>query len=295
MKEFLIELELDPEKNYTPKEIKKQWMKLAQIHHPDKGGSEEKFKKVTHAYMMLTDPAYKFQEDLKSSSTSKRELDIRFTMPITFEEAFFGVRFNINYGFAKINSIGNRISEKATDPLSVDTVPMVTVTLPVNIPMGSFFGGEMGFKGKGMVKITDNGEECGDALIMVQVLPHAKFRWDEQRNAITSNEQIPLDIMLKGGTYEVLTMMGMKTLKIRPGTPPDSKIGIKGAGFGGGDHIVTVSFKYPSKEELKSDAWKDFGIKWDEEEAMANNDSEVERLLQSFIRIKGDIHRSGIF
>jgi curved DNA-binding protein CbpA len=40
----------------TQDEIKQKYRTLAQIHHPDKGGSEEKFKKIKLAYEILSDP-----------------------------------------------------------------------------------------------------------------------------------------------------------------------------------------------------------------------------------------------
>lgn len=40
-------------KNATEHDIKKAYKKLAQKHHPDKGGDEEKFKEIQHAYEIL--------------------------------------------------------------------------------------------------------------------------------------------------------------------------------------------------------------------------------------------------
>lgn len=42
-------------KNATHDEIKKSYRKLANVHHPDKGGDEEKFKEVKEAYETLSD------------------------------------------------------------------------------------------------------------------------------------------------------------------------------------------------------------------------------------------------
>ena len=48
--------ELELPKNCTSEEIKQKYRTLAQIHHPDKGGDEEKFKRIKSAYETLSDP-----------------------------------------------------------------------------------------------------------------------------------------------------------------------------------------------------------------------------------------------
>jgi curved DNA-binding protein CbpA len=37
-------------KDASKDDIKKAFRKLAVTHHPDKGGNEEKFKEISHAY-----------------------------------------------------------------------------------------------------------------------------------------------------------------------------------------------------------------------------------------------------
>jgi DnaJ-class molecular chaperone len=47
---------LDLDRNASQDDIKKAYRKLARLHHPDKGGDPEKFKKVQEAYEVLSDP-----------------------------------------------------------------------------------------------------------------------------------------------------------------------------------------------------------------------------------------------
>jgi molecular chaperone DnaJ len=47
----------------SPDEIKKTYRKLAMEHHPDKGGNEEKFKKISEAYETLGDENKRSQYD----------------------------------------------------------------------------------------------------------------------------------------------------------------------------------------------------------------------------------------
>lgn len=49
--------------NATQDEIKKSYRNLSKIHHPDKGGSEETFKKISEAYDTLGDEVKKRQYD----------------------------------------------------------------------------------------------------------------------------------------------------------------------------------------------------------------------------------------
>lgn len=55
---------LNVEKSASNKEITKAYRKLAVINHPDKGGSEDKFKEISEAYSILSDPNKKKIYDL---------------------------------------------------------------------------------------------------------------------------------------------------------------------------------------------------------------------------------------
>ena len=48
--------DLDLPKTCTSEEIKQKYRILAQLHHPDKGGDVEKFKRMKLAYEVLSDP-----------------------------------------------------------------------------------------------------------------------------------------------------------------------------------------------------------------------------------------------
>jgi curved DNA-binding protein CbpA len=59
----------------SEEEVKKAYKRLALKHHPDKGGNEEAFKSISHAYFVLSDKdkKQKYDEILKSNSKSHKE------------------------------------------------------------------------------------------------------------------------------------------------------------------------------------------------------------------------------
>ncbi|MDO4714186.1 MAG: DnaJ domain-containing protein [bacterium] len=66
-------MDFDPKKNYydilgvsedaSADEIKKVFRKAAVKHHPDRGGSKEKFQEVNEAYQVLSDDQKRQQYD----------------------------------------------------------------------------------------------------------------------------------------------------------------------------------------------------------------------------------------
>ena len=59
---------LGVERNASPDDIKKAYRKLANKHHPDKGGDQAKFKDISVAYDTLGDPQKKAEYDMGGSN-----------------------------------------------------------------------------------------------------------------------------------------------------------------------------------------------------------------------------------
>ena len=67
--------ELDVSVTASPEEIKQRYRTLAQMHHPDKGGDEEVFKRIKLAYEILSDPIRRKQYDITGETETTNAKD----------------------------------------------------------------------------------------------------------------------------------------------------------------------------------------------------------------------------
>ena len=67
--------DLELPKNCTSEEIKQKYRILAQLHHPDKGGDVEKFKRMKLAYEVLSDPTKREHYDSTGDHYNDINLD----------------------------------------------------------------------------------------------------------------------------------------------------------------------------------------------------------------------------
>ena len=67
-------LELEISIDASDEEIKAQYRALAMIHHPDKGGDEEKFKLIKEAYEILSDPIRRKGYDMSGDAESNLQI-----------------------------------------------------------------------------------------------------------------------------------------------------------------------------------------------------------------------------
>ena len=74
--------------NASDSEIKKAYRKLAVKHHPDKGGDEDKFKKISNAYEILSN------KDKRNQYDNTGSLESSFINPTDIFNHFFNHSFN---------------------------------------------------------------------------------------------------------------------------------------------------------------------------------------------------------
>lgn len=279
---YLEELEFSTTERPDADAIKKRWKLLCKTHHPDHGGSEDKFKSITHAYKMLTDIAYR----TKSKPLGTESLNITVQFPLRFEESYAGVRKVFSYTVTEIGPDGLPVCKDAETPLELETIVL-------DVPPGSFADDfTMKFPARGMRR----GQDRGDVIFVPQRIPHPQFRakrgavqsrvWNSpvQKDCwdIESLTEVPLHTLLTGKTISVMTMRGMKKVKVPPGTTPGSSLRIDGLGCGGGAHLVVLGILYPDAKELKTKKWEKLGIDWGE----GKDDAEETRLLEQFDNLK---------
>ena len=235
------------------KEIKTAYRKLAMKHHPDKGGDEEEFKRITGAYDVLSDPDKRAQYD----------------NPNPFEA--FGEGFQQGFGnspFADIfgDIFGQRRQQRqpAKNP---DGIVDVGVTLlqiytgstivvntgygsyEVNIPQGCNDNTRLRLAGKGPVR--DPNLPAGDLIVRI----HTEYpnNWGRDREHLFYRHNINAIDAMTGCTITITHVDNKKyELKIPAGTPHGTRLkmtslGIRIPEFGVvGDLFVIIELDIPT-------------------------------------------------
>ena len=275
-KDYYSSLGLD--KKASADEIKKAYRKLAVKYHPDKNpgdkGAEEKFKEMTEAYTVLSNPEKKLQYDSYGDSG--------FHQRFSQEDIFRGS--NVNDIFREFGLGGNedilsqlfgggrrgqspfggpaRPRGGADYNLKVHIPFRIAVTggerrisfrtergneeMNVRIPAGTETGQRLRIASKGGA--SPDGGPAGDLFLDIQVDSDPNF-WREGDDLFTS-VKIPYSGFCLGTTIDVPTMDDHKRVKIKAGTRAGSKIRLKGFGVQGkpkGDLYAIVETTIPAE------------------------------------------------
>jgi DnaJ-class molecular chaperone len=78
------------DKSASPDDIRKAYRKLIMVHHPDKGGDPEKFKKIQEAYEVLSDPQKKENFDRFGTPDGPQMQGMPMDMNDMFAQMFGG-------------------------------------------------------------------------------------------------------------------------------------------------------------------------------------------------------------
>lgn len=235
----------------SEKDIKAAYRKLARKHHPDvnpgDAGAEEKFKEVSEAFAILSDPEKRAKYDRAGHDAFEPGFD-----------PFQGVQFDFGglglgdlsdvfdlFGGGRRGRGGGRRASRGQDLELEMSLPFadavrgttVEVTLPrgafqdrvkVRIPAGIEDNGRVRLPGKGL---PGRGGPAGDAYVNVRVEPHPLFR----REGSDLVCEVPVGVVKAtlGGEIEVPTLDGRATVLIPSGTRSGQRLRIKGRGVPG--------------------------------------------------------------
>lgn len=281
-------------KDASDGEIKKAYRKLAMKYHPDhtKGDkkAEEKFKKISEAYAVLSDKDKRKKYDTFGSEGfhqrfSQEDIFRGFDFGDIFREFGFGggdfsggrpggMRFSFGGGQGFNFRGGQQQARmKGSDlvyelPLTLQEVAAGTSktialqhqgeseNLTVKIPAGMISGKKLRLAGKG--NPSPYGGPSGDLYIKSQVLNDPVFSAENQD--LYLNHELKVSDAILGATIAVPTIDGKQlSLKIPPGTKHGTKMRLPGHGLPAmkghkqGDLYVRILINVPKQlnEEQK--------------------------------------------
>ena len=287
---------LGVKKDVSEAELKKAYRKLARQYHPDSNpgdaAAEARFKEISEAHSVLSDPAQRAEYDQVRAMGS----GARFTAggapggfddvfggmfgggarggqrppPGGFDDIFGGMFGNGRFGQTNGGFRGYGGPTKGRDQVATvglefmtaiqgDTVTLESPgggkPLQVKIPAGVADGQKIRLRGKG--ERSPDGGEASDLVLTVQVRKHPVF----ERDGIHLRVDVPVTFVeaALGATIEVPTLGGAPVkLKVAPGTPSGRVLRVKGRGVtttkGTGDLLATVQVAVPA--HLSAEAQK---------------------------------------
>jgi curved DNA-binding protein len=276
-------------KNASDNDIKKAYRKLAMKYHPDhtKGdkAAEEKFKNISEAYAVLSDPEKRKQYDTYGSADfqqrfSQEDIFRNFDFSDIFREFGFdggsrttdgGFRFSFGGGSPFGGQQRRQRPIKGGDLLYELPITLHDVAngskkqialqhqqrsekITVTIPKGMTSGKKLRLTGKG--ESSPYGGPAGDLFIKVKVVEDPVFK--AENHDLYVYQTIKLTQALLGTQVAVPTLEGRElNLKIPPGTRHKTKMRLAGHGLphmkgsAKGDLFVVILIDLP--RQLTSD------------------------------------------
>lgn len=287
-------------KSASADEIKKAFRKLAMQHHPDRNqgnkAAEEKFKEISEAYAVLSDPEkrrqYDHVGDMRFSQQRGNDDYFRnFDFSTIFQEMGFGGGFDFDSLFsggfgggrggrqkrgtpfqsAQFNDFEDNESYDAEHEISVGFMDVYTgaerqvnlslttgekINARIKIPAGIEDGKKLRLKGQGGTRPNSS---RGDLYLKIKMLPHPNFSRVEFD--IESDFEIPFSLLALGGSAEIPTPQGHKKTRVQPGMRCGTKLRLRGLGFKksngeNGDMYVRLLARVPESHEIDDELRK---------------------------------------
>lgn len=227
----------------SPEEIKKAYRKLANQHHPDKGGDQAKFKDISVAYDTLSDPAKKSEYDMQRQGGTQFRFHTGNGGFHEFNDIFgggfdpFGHRSNPFFGkrVPKNRDLNIRCQISLQDAFSGKQLE-AQYQLPsgkvqnvvINVPAGINHGETIRYTGLG--DDTYPQVPRGHLNVTIIIMPNSEFTRDGD-DLYTAVEINPIEAMI-GCRKQVKTITGnTMMLDIRAGVETGTEFASAGQGF----------------------------------------------------------------
>ncbi len=236
--------ELGVERTASDADIKKAFRNLAREFHPDANpnnpAAEERFKKISEAYEVLSDRDKRAKYDVLSTQTSGRAGGARYPHSggtVSMDDVgdmFAGTSF----GDLLSELFGNGATQQRTRTQSRRKPAPAPKMFGVTLTLEEAFEGTQKrytIEGKTVDVSFKPGIHTGTRLrlpsgqIEVTVAPHKRFRRDGQD--LHTSIAIPLTTALLGGVVRVELLRGSVELKIPSGTPATKTFRMRGLGM----------------------------------------------------------------
>jgi len=269
-------------KTATDDEIRSAYRKLAKQYHPDlnpgKPAAEERFKAISAAYELLSDPKKRARFDRGEIDASGQERPperpfyrsygdqagrTKYRTEQSFDPEDLEDIFSA-FGGGGAGGFGGGFGGRGFRARGADARYSLTVdfldaakgatkrltlpdgkTLDVNIPPGLKDGQVLRLKGQGMPGLGDG--PPGDALIEVQVAPHPFFRREGDNVVVTV--PVTMKEAILGAKIDVPTIDGPVFVTVPPYSQNGARLRLRGRGIAGGDQYVELKPVLPPREE----------------------------------------------
>ncbi len=267
----------------TQEEIKKSYRKLAKEFHPDRNpgnkSAEEKFKKISEAYGILSDPESRKKYDMIGDASSQNP---GFN-PNNFQNVDFNSIFQ-DIGFSDLDLetiFGMKGSRSGKHRRQSHPYESGTTDVEHSISIGfmdSYLGGERqvhlvlttgehinvrikipaGIENQQKLRLKEQGASGpqgrrGDLYLTINITDHPIFK--RKGSHIEVSVLVPFTILCLGGEITVPTPQGDKKVKVASGTQVGTQLRLKGLGFGSdnpGDLFAEIRLTQPPS--LKEDS-----------------------------------------
>lgn len=283
-------------RNASQDEIKKTYRRLARELHPDfnpgNAAAESRFKEVSAAYELLSDPAKRGRFDRgeidaqgnerapfgfrPGAGAHRRQGGATFTFEDIFGDAdpfadLFRGRPGAGRARGQEQARGQPRPARGSDSHFTLTIPFTEAvlgaskritltngkTLDVRVPPGAEDGQTLRLKGQGQP--GRNGGPPGDALVELKVSSHPFFR----REGRDIHVEVPVTLKeaVLGGRITVPTLTGKVSLTVPKGSSSGQTLRLKGKGVPGkggkaaGDQLVRLRITLPDPMDPELEAF----------------------------------------